>query len=216
MSRNVSKVSPATKFCKICKDSGLPERTYKDHNVRNEKGQLCCPTLKAMCCLKCAKMGHTEKYCTVKQTDRVKEADAIQRRIQQEEKKAEKKVDSAKKSANLFDSLMDSGSDDEPPANVTMRKPMAPPAYVTMRNQVAPLKMPEKKGFKSSIPLSTWLAGSPKTPPAKKSASIAPWAPVKESFRAAKRSWADMSDDEDDEEDTTAPWSSKKGDNTAW
>jgi hypothetical protein len=198
MSRNVSKVSPATRFCKVCKDAGLPERTYTDHNVKNHKGQLCCPTLKSMSCLKCRKNGHTEKYCTVKATDRVKEAEAIQRRIQQEEKKAENKVDTAKKSANVFDSLMDSDSDDEPPANVTMRKPVAPPANVTMRQPVAGLKMPEKKGFKSSIPLSTWLAGSPKTPPAKKTATIAPWAPVKESFRAAKRSWADMSDDEED------------------
>ena len=197
MSRNVSKVSPATRFCKVCKDAGLPERTYTDHNVKNHKGQLCCPTLKSMSCLKCAKMGHTEKYCTVKATDRVKEAEAIQRRIQQEEKKAEKKVDTAKKSANVFDSLMDSDSDDEPPANVTMRKPVAPPANVTMR---AGLKVPEK-GFKSSIPLSMWLAESPKTP-TKKTASVAPWAPVKESFRAAKRSWADMSDDEEEEDNT--------------
>jgi hypothetical protein len=204
MSRNISKVSPATKFCKICKDSGLPERTYRDHNVKNEKGQLCCPTLKGICCLKCAKMGHTEKYCTVKQKGRVKETKEIEGRVKEEEKK----------SANLFDSLMESGLDDEPPANVTMRKPVAPPANVTMRKSIASLKMPEKKGVKSSIPLSTWLAGSPKTPPAKKSASVAPWAPMKEPFRAAKRSWADMSDDED-EENTSAPWF-KKENNTAW
>jgi len=216
MSRNVSKVFPVTKSCKVCKDAGLPERNYNNHNVKNEKGQVCCPTLKSVCCRNCDKMGHTEKYCKVTSTGGFKRIEVLERRAEHEEKeKVKVKSTAEKKTTNVFDSLMDSDSDDEPPANVTMRKP------------VAGLKMPEKTGFKISIPLSAWLATSPKTPRAKKTASIAPWAPMKktssiapwalgketssiapwalgkDSDKPAKKSWADLSD-EDDEEDNTA------------
>lgn len=206
MSRNFRKVSPVTKSCKVCKDVGLPERMYMDHTVKNEKGQVCCPTLKSVCCRNCDNMGHTEKYCKVAASENVKRVDAIKRRREHEEVNVEKKVGVAKKSANVFDSLMDADSDDEPPANVTMRKPVAPPANVTMRKPIAGLNVPEKKGF---IPLSEWLATSPKTPSAKKTASIAPWAPMKktsciapwalgkDSDKPVKKSWIDLSDEED-------------------
>jgi hypothetical protein len=55
--------------CKVCKDMGLSDIVYNSHNVKNEKGKVCCPTLMSIRCTKCSNMGHMEKYCTVKEKD---------------------------------------------------------------------------------------------------------------------------------------------------
>ena len=49
-------------FCKFCFDSNRPE--YELHNLRDEKGNNCCPVLLNMKCYTCGLYGHTPKYCT--------------------------------------------------------------------------------------------------------------------------------------------------------
>jgi HD superfamily phosphohydrolase len=58
-----NKTSRST-LCKICKDNGKSKNMYESHNVKNEKGMVCCPVLKAHICEKCGKNGHTKTYCT--------------------------------------------------------------------------------------------------------------------------------------------------------
>jgi hypothetical protein len=45
---------------------GLPEKEVRSHNVRNEKGIVCCPTVKSHECRNCGKCGHFDKFCVVK------------------------------------------------------------------------------------------------------------------------------------------------------
>lgn len=128
------KVTPAAKFCKVCKDAGLPERHYKDHNVKNEYGQVCCPTLKDTCCMRCSKLGHTEKYCKVTVLVTHKKASP-------EVSKKENNMVNAK-SKNMFGSLSDSDSDDDDlPANITMRRKVSGSASKVVISPSAPTKV---------------------------------------------------------------------------
>uniref|UniRef100_A0A6C0DCG1 Nanos-type domain-containing protein n=1 Tax=viral metagenome TaxID=1070528 RepID=A0A6C0DCG1_9ZZZZ len=52
-----------TKFCKFCKDSGKNETIYTSHNVKDKKGNLCCPILMTTLCKNCGNFGHTIKFC---------------------------------------------------------------------------------------------------------------------------------------------------------
>ena len=61
-------------FCKVCYDSNKPEKEFRSHNVRNEKGKVCCPTLLSVVCAYCGIKGHGPKYCTRLAKDR-KEAE---------------------------------------------------------------------------------------------------------------------------------------------
>jgi len=68
MSSRVSKMrrSEVTKFCKACKDAGKSKAEVESHNSRNERGFVCCPTIKSHQCKKCSRYGHFETYCIVK------------------------------------------------------------------------------------------------------------------------------------------------------
>jgi hypothetical protein len=50
-------------FCKVCKDAGKCESIYTSHGIKNERGQVVCPTLLEQSCRYCLKNGHTVKYC---------------------------------------------------------------------------------------------------------------------------------------------------------
>lgn len=53
-------------YCKVCHDSGKPEREYTSHYVKSEpgpKGKIICPTLLSQACSFCKKTGHTVKFC---------------------------------------------------------------------------------------------------------------------------------------------------------
>jgi hypothetical protein len=61
-------------FCKVCYDNNKPEKEFRSHNVRNEQGKVCCPTLLSVVCAYCGIKGHGPKYCTRLAKDR-KEAE---------------------------------------------------------------------------------------------------------------------------------------------
>ena len=126
MSRRVSK--PSTKvnplFCKVCKDMGLPEKEVRSHNVRNEKGIVCCPTVKSHECRKCGNCGHFEKFCVVKVKDLAETASRMVSLFASSPAKATPvatKVDTS----NAFTALAcDSSDEDEEPATKVVKKPV--------------------------------------------------------------------------------------------
>ena len=117
MSRSTSsrKVTPFIMSCKVCMDAGLSETQYKSHNVKNVNGKVCCPTLLSNVCRRCDKFGHSEKYCTVQIKSTAIKTNKVIPLI----------AANSVSAVNPFDTLGDSGdiSDDDFPANVTMRKP---------------------------------------------------------------------------------------------
>ena len=61
-------MSSTTTFCKVCKDSGKPEKMFMNHNVKRN-GITICPTLLSYECRYCQLKGHTIKFCTRKKKD---------------------------------------------------------------------------------------------------------------------------------------------------
>lgn len=116
MSRSSVKHSAVVMSCKVCKDAGLSELQYKSHNVKNVIGKVCCPTLLSISCRNCNKLGHSEKYCTVQVKSTAARPIAVI---------AQSIVVKTERPVNAFDALdnSDSDSEDNVPANVTMRKP---------------------------------------------------------------------------------------------
>lgn len=128
MSRISSKVSPAPSFCNVCKDAGLSQQQFMSHSIKNERGVVCCPTLLSNVCRRCSKFGHTQNYCAVVlKTDRTPAKVA-----------AKPTPVYAKAVTNTFAALLDSDSEDDVPANVTVRKTKHTnndvPDNVTLRN----------------------------------------------------------------------------------
>lgn len=61
------------KNCKFCKDSGKNEAIYTSHNVKDKRGNICCPILMTTLCNNCGNFGHTLKFCkSVKITNKPK------------------------------------------------------------------------------------------------------------------------------------------------
>lgn len=52
-------------YCKVCHDAGKPESEYGNHWVKDLNGKTTCPTLLNTECRYCFKRGHTTKFCSV-------------------------------------------------------------------------------------------------------------------------------------------------------
>ena len=52
-------------YCKVCHDAGKPESGYTSHWVKDRNGKTVCPTLLNTECRYCYKLGHTAKFCQV-------------------------------------------------------------------------------------------------------------------------------------------------------
>ncbi len=55
---------PNKPCCKVCKDAGKSEIQYSNHWVKNNQGQVICPTLLSLKCRNCDKSGHTVSHCS--------------------------------------------------------------------------------------------------------------------------------------------------------
>ena len=55
-------------YCKVCHDSGKSEKEYTNHWVKDLNGKITCPTLLATECRYCYKLGHTTKFCPALKT----------------------------------------------------------------------------------------------------------------------------------------------------
>lgn len=69
-SKNQSK--KATLFCKVCFNKG-DAKLSRTHNMCDDKGNNCCPTLAAFTCTYCDANGHTQKFCAKKKRDQERE-----------------------------------------------------------------------------------------------------------------------------------------------
>lgn len=225
MSRNVKSTQPKVTnskkpYCKVCFDAGKPETDYTSHWVRSlpdrsGKTTVTCPTLLNIKCGYCSRNGHTVKFCP-----------SIKQNIEQPIKKTKTAVVETKvrenKSGTAFAALMDSDSEDEDtPVKVSKKVEDFP----VLGRQVSDEKLnqpattnwaaiaakprqektePTNNGF---VTLSDFIKIEEN--PEKKAVSKgkpAQWAAKTPVFT---RSWAELSDSEDEDDyDTQFPSSS--------
>lgn len=145
-----------TPFCKVCMDAGKSPEIYKSHYVKNDTGNVICPTLLALECRFCFKVGHTVKYCQTLEKKKKMDAKLINR------SGAPKKVDIipqpiSQVSKNPFDCLYSDDDASVTEHNVTTES--LDSVYITINEntengtktwasiaaQEAPQKMPEPK-----------------------------------------------------------------------
>ena len=144
-------------FCKVCQDAGKEEKVFSSHWVKDEQGNVCCPTLLSQKCRYCDELGHTTNYCQALKKLKESEQRMATRlasdevRREREEKRA---VVVAKPLANNNKwAALDDGSDDDEEKPIKIIKPSIaknsisdfPPlsANVTLR--------PHQKAFGSSF-----------------------------------------------------------------
>jgi len=108
MSRRSTVASATAAHCKVCKDAGLPPTAYGNHNLRDIKGRICCPTIKNNHCHKCDKLGHFAKFCTAKSGGGGAITSSRQEKAAFKESPKETKT-----VTNLFDCLGESSDEDE-------------------------------------------------------------------------------------------------------
>lgn len=134
-------------FCKVCYDNDKPEKEFRSHNVRNEQGKVCCPTLLSVVCAYCGIKGHGPKYCTRLAKDR-KEAEQPKPVVKKPvtiKKTAEKAPMHSKFSALEMSS--DSDSEEEPvkPAAVATKPSIIKPSAT--KPATAPSTQPRKTNW---------------------------------------------------------------------
>lgn len=118
--RNFNKNASNSKkpFCKVCHDAGKPESVYTSHcvktyNVKTGKTDTTCPTLLALECRYCWKLGHTVKFCPVLEQNKKMDIErARDRAREQYHAQAPQQQAPAQRPKNAFAAL-DEDSDDE-------------------------------------------------------------------------------------------------------
>ena len=176
-------------FCKVCHDAGKTESEYTSHYVRTMpdlKGRttVTCPTLAATECRYCYKLGHTTKFCPV-----LKEVNKQDRKHKSVANYTEKpKAAAPKKPANHFDALAIDSDEDKPEPT-----PVVKEEYPTLgvKKEAAPVT-------------GGWVEIVAKVPTLNPEAPVFKPAPVKQEAKKVafvKKSWADYSSSDEDEDD---------------
>jgi len=170
----MSRTVKVTSFCKVCYDNDKPEKEFRSHNVRNEKGKVCCPMLLSVVCTYCGIKGHGPKYCTRLAKDKMKEADKSRTKkpITKPVPKLVKKSVTISAIHSKFSTLeFSSDSDSEPEEQVQ---------NVVASNAVA-----------SNVVASKITTASTKS-------KLAPWAST--NTQPAKTMWTELFDSDDEED----------------
>lgn len=187
--RSTNTATAAKKFCGICKAIGKTEQEYTNHYTKSApgpKGVVTCPVILTSVCKCCSKQGHFADHCpkrnekkneTINVEIRMKSTTAVQK------KSNPTAAASSLSSTNRFNLLRDL-EDDHEPVSVISTPPL-------------------KKTF-SSV-----LASAPMKPPLsdKSNTSSFAQAPIKLSIQFSKlatrprRSWADTTDSDTEDED---------------
>jgi hypothetical protein len=207
MSTRTNQISNKKPFCKVCQDAGKPESQYTSHYVRSMpdksgKTNVTCPTLLATECRFCYKLGHTTKFCPVIEANK-KSEDRAANRKQTEEKKP---LPKAKAPTSVFAALADdSDSDEEKVVKVSNK----------LINQVKEEFPSLGSAVKPAASLSGWASVAAKTQDQYESEkyeqklisnsikrSLPPLSKpiVIPQPQMEKKSWADWSDSEDEQE----------------
>ena len=140
MSRSYNKTTNNTKinkkpYCKVCHDAGKPESVYTSHFVKSLPNQnnattITCPTLNAITCRTCYKLGHTTKFCPVNQKS-AKFGKATESVVIKKIEIVDRKV------TNVFDMLSDhdDDTDDEQEPATTIKIPIVTPVSFIKENK---------------------------------------------------------------------------------
>lgn len=225
-------------YCKVCHDAGKSESVYTSHWVKslpdkNGKSTITCPTLLDTECRYCFKLGHTTKFCPViEQNNKKKEKDERRNQVLEQTAKTPAKNIASKLG---YYAALDIGSDSEeevedikvsdikvsnikveefPSLAEAPNKPVEFNKIKTGWAAIAAKPKTEKQtvfGFPVELPKPKlerqntikMLKSSEKTAPA-------PWT---KNEATIKKSWADYSESEDDEE-LEATWKSYEEDDT--
>lgn len=208
---------PRTPFCKVCHDAGKSKSEYSSHYVKDRpgpQGKVCCPYLLSLVCRYCHKSGHTPNHCPeVKQKESrrsssrptqvteskdgwstVPKSSRSHFRVQKT-----REVTASRRVVNKFDALSFEPSQDEKDERKEFPKLSAAKRSSSQSDDE------DFYGNETSAStLSGWSNVAKSAPPAKKEEVkkvLAPatrtsvYAPIK-----SGRSWADMCDDESDDE----------------
>ena len=107
-------------FCKVCHDAGKPESVYTSHcvktyNIKTGKTDTTCPTLMALECRYCWKLGHTVKFCPVLEENKKMDVERARDRARQQYQSQQKQapVQAQNKPKNAFASLAEEQEDEE-------------------------------------------------------------------------------------------------------
>ena len=216
-------------FCKVCHDAGKPESVYTSHFVRSDTGpnsKVTCPTLLAQECRYCCKTGHTVKFCPVLEDQ--KKADTKIAKKGEEVQVNKQVIKKHKKKQNAFE-VLDFESDSEKeevkitPINIK-EEPLKP------KKEEFPA-LSSKSGSISAVPVLTGYANIAAKTRSQFEAEQEQYAAekyekemIERSIKGAKqvakkevpvvkKSWADYSDSDDDDDvilSRPAPWVSYK------
>ena len=121
---------------------------HTSHNVRDDRGFVCCPTLKSIICTYCGIKGHGPKYCLRLEKDKKEQQRVLSSKSI---KQAVKKVPAAApaKKTTMFGALELSSSDSETDDEVVaapVTKPVAvPKVAVVVTSRAAPWATQEVK-----------------------------------------------------------------------
>ena len=207
-------VKETSMFCKICYDAKKPEAEYTSHNIRMN-GQVTCPILKNIRCHHCYGRGHTTSYCKkrkqVKSPFQPRSQPRNQERSQprnqeRSQPRSQKRRRSGHDCSSSYRNRISSGrfnmlSEMEAEIEAEMGPEMGPSPVIphvsswdssfvdivkTSLNEIKREMKEIKKEMKEVVP-------PPETPsPATTSPATPP---------PAKLSWADMMDEEEEEEE---------------
>ncbi len=210
----MSKSVIATKkpYCKVCYDAGKSESEYTNHWVKDLTGKTTCPTLLQTECRWCFKAGHIAKFC--KELEKVnkekKRADKEKERIANKVivKPIEKMVKN--KHTNTFNSLCESDSETEPETDPDDEYPPVAPkipskpkmeiktGWAAIVSKPVEVKRIEEPTKKTGLVLLSDFIDEKKVIEVRK--NQVDWKNSEVKKEVAKRSWADWSDSEDDED----------------
>lgn len=215
MSRNVQ----ATKkpYCKVCFDAGKPESEYTSHWVRTlpdrtGKSKVTCPTLLNTECCYCYQSGHTVKFCPAIKQDKEREK---RRAKAAEVEKTKPKVQEKKKSSAFAGLMEESDSEDELKPSKKVSNPVE--NYPVLCVETEKPKQEVKTGWAAIVAkpaevkkvveptkptglvmLSDYIKPEIKDEVKKvEQPKVASWAASKQ---VTKKSWADESDSEDEDD----------------
>jgi hypothetical protein len=187
MSKNV-----LMKACKFCQDVGKPEIECTNHRVKDINGKTICPTLLNTECRYCFKLGHTTKYCDVLAKHKKQQERTERNRypvVTQDAVIKQKKVDTA------FAGLYSDSDSEEEPNNPVVATPK--PAYLGSSDKEDGKTTWADVVSKAKVVIQPKALIHPKEVQQPKQVVYAPWATSKVE---PKKSWADWSDSEDEDE----------------
>lgn len=212
--------STQTTICKVCFDIGKSESEYTNHRVRDINGVVVCPTLLQIHCRYCDAVGHTVKYCSVRECDEKREQREHHRSVYQDKSNSKSNVDIPRKVvSSIYAVLQSDSSDDEELAKFTkVRKEKTKlkhkkPVLILTDEIVSTATATATATVTAHAPLTGWAAIAAK--PSTKAAITKAKATTKtetttvadipnharkvpQSVRKAMRSWADCSDTDSD------------------